>query len=91
MDYPERLLESLPIIALMRKDSLARIAPADTAIGPPSTTARRRGSCRRMAIDRTTPTDLTDGVVFRFTASASRVKSRPQGRVRTPEVGENYR
>ena len=38
MDYPERLLESLPIIALMRKDSLARIAPADTAIGPPSTT-----------------------------------------------------
>ena len=28
-------------MAVMVKDSLARIAPSETAIGPPSTTARR--------------------------------------------------
>ena len=38
--YPWRLLESFPIMAVMRKDSLARIAPSETTIGPPSTTAR---------------------------------------------------
>ena len=37
---PRSLLESLPI-PVMGKDSLAQIAPADTAIGPPSATARR--------------------------------------------------
>ena len=31
---------SLPIIAVNVKDSLARIAPSETTIGPPSTTAR---------------------------------------------------
>ena len=34
-------LESLPISTVMGKDSLAQIAPADTAIGPPSAPARR--------------------------------------------------
>ena len=36
-----RVLESLPIITIMGKDSLAQIASADTAIGPPTATARR--------------------------------------------------
>ena len=31
---------SLPIIPVNVKDSLARIAPSETTIGPPSTTAR---------------------------------------------------
>ena len=38
---PECLLESLPIIAVMGKDSLAQIVPAETAIGRPTATARR--------------------------------------------------
>ena len=36
-----RLLESLPIIPVIVKDSPANIAPAETAIGRPSATARR--------------------------------------------------
>ena len=36
-----RVLESLPIIAVNVKDSLARIAPSETAIGRPTATARR--------------------------------------------------
>ena len=35
------LLESLPISTVIVKDSLAQIAPADTAIGRPSATAER--------------------------------------------------
>ena len=38
---PERLQESLPIIPVMGKTALSVIAPAETAIGSPSTTARR--------------------------------------------------
>ena len=34
-------LESLPISPVMSKDSLARIDSTETAIGPPSATARR--------------------------------------------------
>ena len=35
------MLETFPMSTVMAKDSLAQIAPADTAIGPPSATARR--------------------------------------------------
>ena len=37
----ECLLESFPIVPCNMKDSLARIAPSETAIGPPSPTAHR--------------------------------------------------
>ena len=36
-----RSLESFPISTVLGKDSIARIAPADTAIGRPTATARR--------------------------------------------------
>ena len=38
---PRRLLESLSILPVIGRDSLAQIAPADTALGRPSVTARR--------------------------------------------------
>ena len=69
---PERLLESLPRIPAMRNASPARIAPSATAIGPPSTTARRRSTRRSV----TTPAAPTPAPSASSTSGSTAAGSR---------------